>query len=150
MCTQSPQMFHNYATPWHIYITADKLCSNKLLCSEHPHIWRQTAVPPAGWNPGWCQLVCLNFFKHHWVPEFPHNSWPIGASTCQPCQMRAHIGHGTAKIGSQPPSTIFRSLWQRPSNWNCLTAVSVSQEKYTLHAMRLHHSAMWNRNGLAD
>jgi hypothetical protein len=31
VCTQSPQMFHSYATPQRICITADKLRLNKLL-----------------------------------------------------------------------------------------------------------------------
>jgi hypothetical protein len=93
---------------------------------------------PARWNPGWCQQAHLNFFKCYWLPEFPPSDWPVETSTCQHCQIQAHVGHGTARIGFWPLNKIIWSSWQRPSSgdrrtdWltDWLTAVSASWEKY--------------------
>jgi hypothetical protein len=105
-----------------MYITAHKLHLNKLphasthtsgirLLSPHQvdfHLYMAYMLhAPAKQNPGWRWLACLNFLLFYWLPEFPTNSWPTEASTCQCCQMQTHVGHRTARIGFLPPVQSF-------------------------------------------
>jgi hypothetical protein len=49
-----------------------------------------------------------------WVPSLCQASWSgKSASTCQHCQMQAHAGHKTARIGFRLSNTIFwLSRWK--------------------------------------
>jgi hypothetical protein len=134
-------MFHNHATPRRIYITTDKLCSNKLLrASTHAArvrlLWPSTVASTSTWlmhlmvelharkmELQMASASALNVFNCYWLPEFPRNSLPIETSTCQRWQMQVHVGCGTGKIGFSPCDTIFRSSWQRLSSGDWLQSL---------------------------
>jgi hypothetical protein len=132
-------MFHKHATPRRICITADKLRLNTLSCASTHASGVRLLSPPARWLPPPHGLRASKVeprLASASVPkllqmlsaEFPPNYRPIAASTCQRCQMQAHVGHRTARLPAL--DIIFRSLWQRLSSGDWRTAVSVSREKY--------------------
>jgi hypothetical protein len=128
---------------------------------QHPCIWHQTAVPPAGWlppqhglhasrqnsaperwYPGWHSLACLNIFKCYGLPEIPPTDWSIETSTCQRCQKQAYIGHGTARIGFWPPIQPF-SCRDIDTYWGLIDcSLSITGDIQHPHAMSLRHSAV--------
>jgi hypothetical protein len=68
------------------------------------------------------------------------------AEAAKLCQMQAHAGHETARIGCRPRDTIFGCCDKKPSSVEWLTAVSASWKKYNTPAMavRLRYTALWN------
>jgi hypothetical protein len=149
-------MFHNHATPWRIYVTADKLRLNKAVAIDHPLILRQTAVPPTTPPTTWgdCGFTststCLNFFKCYWLPSFPPSPGQLKRQVS--CHMPALPNAGLCRYWNhynQILATGYNFLVlvrDRVMGTDRLTAVSVLQNKYDTPplAMKLRHSAVWN------
>jgi hypothetical protein len=67
-------MFHNHATPRHVYITTDKLRLNKL-SQTTTHLYHVKPLSPN--NMEQCVTSAsthLNFLECYWVPPFPRSA----------------------------------------------------------------------------
>jgi hypothetical protein len=106
-------MFHNHATPRHIFfITADYLRLNKLL-QYSTHLSHVKPLSPQ-------QRGTLCHFDYR-VPKLlqmllaafvSSKSWAAEVASelqqASRCQTQAYASHGTARISFGPPDTIFR------------------------------------------
>jgi hypothetical protein len=66
-------MFHNHTTSRHIYITADKLCLNKLSQSTTHLSCVKLLSPRKAKHRVTSTSTCLNFFQCYWLPSFPRS-----------------------------------------------------------------------------
>jgi hypothetical protein len=139
ICTQSPQMFHNHATPRRIYITADKLCLNKLSKST-THSSRVKPLPPPPPSNVEHRVTStsmrLNFYKCYWLPSFPPSPGQLERQDEVPHASGAkrRLMQVTEQLGSAFGRPIrFFGCRERPSSGDWLTdcRLCVAKEEHT-------------------
>jgi hypothetical protein len=130
ICTQWPHMFHNHATQWRVYITADKLHLNKLsqLITHLSHV-----------------KLCGSRQR---VPELLQMLLAALVSTTSQAVAKCRLMQVMKQLGSASshPIQFFGCRDKRPCNGEWLAAVSASWKKHdtSATAARLHYSAVWN------
>jgi hypothetical protein len=95
-------MFHNHTTQRRVYITADKLCLNKLSQSI-THLSCIKLLPPAMCDSHQRTPKLLQMLLAALVST---KTQAVEVAKCR--QTQAHAGHETVRISFQPPDTVFQ------------------------------------------
>jgi hypothetical protein len=118
-------MFRNHATPWHIFITADKLRLNKLSQST-THVTSNCCPPNNVEYHVTSTSMCLNFFRCYWLTLCPPSAGQLKwqARCYMPAVAKCRLMQVTEQLGSASARPIqFFGCCERPSSGDWLQSV---------------------------